>query len=102
MYYPGDNFECTVSVFNEGNSTLQDHPLFMILDVFGEYFFAPGFSNYDHYTSDYPPGETEFVVIPAFNWPTDAGNAQDIKWYAAPGITDLISNLSTWTFGWSD
>ncbi len=108
MFYTGSLCMCTVTVTNDTGGALTDHPLFVILDVYGSYFFAPSFSAYDNYLSDYPSfasGDTEVTVIPEFNWPNGAGSATDIIFYAAitdPGINGLYSNLDTWTFGWTE
>ena len=105
MFHPSENFACNVSVNNTGSTTHVGNPLFVILDLWGDYYFAPGFSDFEYYVNDYPPGEIEVIVIPSLPWPAGAGSADNVSFYAAvtdPGITGLVSNLDMWTFGWSE
>ncbi len=104
-FSPGDTASCSVSVWNAGNSLLKDYPLFVILNVFGSYYFAPGFSEMDYYKWTFFPGLTELTVIPAFTWPDNAGSASNILWYAFltnPEMTALASEIGIFDFGWSE
>jgi hypothetical protein len=99
----GDECYCTVFVCNSGSVTYTDIPIFVILDVYGMYFFAPSFGSFDYYNDPIPPGQTIITVLPAFQWPAGTGTASDIVWYAAmtdPGMTSLHGNLGTFSFGW--
>jgi hypothetical protein len=104
---PGDACWCTVFVFNPGRKqTGQNIPLFAILDVYGEYFFAPDFSSFAHYTiADLQSAEVHtFEVLPEFVWPENAGTASGIAWYAAmtnSQMTELFGSLGYLEFGWS-
>ncbi len=106
-YAPGDSCSCRVSVCNASGNVLSNYPLFVILDVFGTYFFAPSFGSFDHYLGQYPNfpvGETVVTVLPDFSWPDGAGNVSGIIWYAAltdPDIKELFGDMDTWTFGWT-
>ncbi|MBN1355090.1 hypothetical protein JXA40_02355 [bacterium] len=108
MYHRGDLCYCRVTVCNRTGSVISDHPLFVILDIYGSFFFAPSFSDYDNYLTDFfefPEGETVVEVIPAFTWPEGSGTASGILWYAAmtdPAITRLFGEMDTWEFGWSE
>ncbi len=105
FYHAGDNCYCDVSVAT--GQTVSGNPLVVILDVYGSYYFAPSWVNsmygYDYYSQTFnPPGGT-VSVIPAFSWPEGTGSASGIKFYAAitnPSLSQLYSNLSTFTFGW--
>jgi YVTN family beta-propeller protein len=102
-YQPGDSCYCDASVCNAEGSSLNGYPLFVILDVYGFYNFAPSFSDYDYFDQSFPTGETIVNVLPAFTWPQNAGTASGINWYSAmtnPGITDLFGELGMFTFGW--
>ncbi|MBN1552926.1 hypothetical protein JW979_15740 [bacterium] len=99
----GDDCYCDVYVCNADSTTYTDIPLFVILDVYGAYFFAPSFGSYDYYDDPIPPGMTTIPVLPSFPWPSGAGSASNITWFAAmtnPGFTALHGNLGTFTFGW--
>lgn len=102
-YGPGDECYCDLSICNPGSSTYADIPVFVILDVYGLYFFAPSFSDFDYYIRDIVPGISVISVLPSFQWPYGAGSASGIVWYAAltdPDITQLFGELDVFTFGW--
>jgi len=103
MFGPGNPCYCTVYVCNPGQATYENTPVFMVLDVYGLYFFAPSFTNFDNYLYDISPGLITVEVLPPFNWPSGAGSASDIYWYAAmtdPEMTGLLGNMDTFAFGW--
>jgi hypothetical protein len=100
----GDECYCEVYVCNTDETTYTDIPVFVILDVYGMYFFAPSFGDFDYYDDPIPPGLTTINVLPPFTWPDDVGSASGIIWYAAmtnPEITELHGKLGTFTFGWN-
>jgi Right handed beta helix region len=104
-YGPGDNCYCDVIICNPEMETYQDVPVFTVLEVYGEYYFAPSFSEFDFTVMDIDPGETTVSVLPAFVWPSGAGAAAGIMWYAAmtdPGMTVLMGDLGTFMFGWHE
>ncbi len=99
----GDPCSCDVLVCNATGATLTDIPVFVLLDVYGSYFFAPDFSEFAYYLMPLSPGNNPIQVLPTFAWPTGAGAASGIKWYAAmtnPGMTELYGSLDTFEFGW--
>jgi len=107
MYEPGMPCGCEVSVDIGGDGVLSDHPLIVILDVYSAYYFAPSFrSGFDSYLTLYPvfpAGETVITVLDAFQWPSGAGSASGIYWYAGitdPGVIRMRSNVSAFEFGW--
>ncbi len=107
FYHPGDPCECRVEICNPEAYTWPSTPLFVVLDVWGNYYFAPSFSSttLDHYTVDVPPGVTEVSVIEAFSWPENAGSADGVFWYAAmtnKEMTELFGEMGEWSFGWTD
>ncbi len=100
---PGDDCYCDVHVCNPTDETFTDVPIFVILDVYGQYFFAPSFNEFDHYTQDVPPGMFTIHVLPLFSWPPNTGSAEGIVFYAAmtnPEITELFGELDMFEFGW--
>ncbi|MBN1356645.1 hypothetical protein JXA40_10335 [bacterium] len=103
-FTPGDPCACLVTVCNPGPDVYSNVPLFVILDVYGLYFFAPMFSGFDYYTLvNLYPGESEIEVLPEFTWPDGAGSASGILWYAAMtdiGFTRLFGEMDTFAFGW--
>ena len=102
---PGDRVKSEVTVWNPNENTLDDYPLFMILNVFGNFFCAPSFTNFDYIKWSFPSGLTELTVIPEFIWPSGVGSASGIVWYAFlmnPEMTELASEVGVFDFGWSE
>lgn len=101
----GDTVWCRVYVDNFGHSPLTDNALFVILDVFGELFFAPSFAMDADYYGETPfyPGRTVVDVLPEFTWPENTGSASGILWYAAlvsSDFTELFGEMDMFSFGW--
>ncbi len=108
-YQPGHRFYCNANICNNTGSTLFDHPLFVILDIYGQLFFAPSFGpEFDNYLDAYPmfnPGFTHIEVIPEFIWPSGAGFATGIYLYAAltdPDITQIVGDWDIRTINWME
>ncbi len=103
-FTPGDNCFLTASVCNASTADLNGNPLFVILDVYGQYWFAPGWTETpDAYSRNYEPGLTVISVINPFQWPQNTGTAENIFFHAAltdPGITTILGEMSSWRFGW--
>ncbi|HPQ39887.1 MAG TPA: C25 family cysteine peptidase, partial [bacterium] len=107
MYEAGDFFYLDALVTNSGTESLENCPLFVVLDVYGDLFYGPSFSpSFDHYLSMYPvfpPGDTMIHVLPQFNWPGGTGSAEGLHIYGAltdPGMTQLMGEFDMITFGW--
>jgi len=106
-YLPGDTCTCQTIVCNAEETSLLGYPLFVVLELLGNYYFAPSFSDFDHYDPGfgYPVGETTMVVIPEFFWPEGAGTVSEATWYGAltnPELTDIFGEFGTFTFGWGE
>lgn len=114
-FQPGDPCYCRVTVENTSSNNLSGYPLWVILDVYGVFLFAPDFretdapgwpgSSCDYYLKEYEPGSTVVEVIPEFFWPNDSGEASGIYWYAAltdSEIRSVLGNLDSWMFSWSN
>ncbi|MCD4653703.1 TlpA family protein disulfide reductase [bacterium] len=92
-----------VTACNPDQTTYDNVPLFVILDVYGDMYFYPTFSEFAYETISLPPGETEIIVLPDFNWPEGLGETSGINWYAGmtnPEMSDLLGDYDMWTFGW--
>ncbi len=107
MFRAGDPCNCRVSVCNAETHILNGYPLFVILDVFGDYFFAPSFNQiFDDYLEQYPQfaiGETFVTVLPDFAWPDNVNAVNGVIWYAAltdPSMSQIIGEWDQWEFGW--
>jgi hypothetical protein len=99
----GDLCFCKVYICNTSMEAFEQVPVFVVLDVYGTYIFAPDFNSFSHYLMDIPRGKTKLEVIPAFLWPEGAGSANGIKWYAAmtdQSMSSITGELGTFEFGW--
>ena len=80
-----------------------EHPLFVVLDVYGDYFFAPAWNAYGYTFVEVTPGTRTLEIIPPFTWPPDAGTADGLYFYAALtnlARTELFGAYGSWGFGW--
>ncbi len=106
IFSPGDSLYCQVNVCNQEGQTLTGYPLLVLLDVFGQYYFAPSFgSDLDYYSLQYPVGSSTVDILPQFPWPQGAGSADGIVWYAAltdPSISSLFGEMDSLSFGWRE
>ncbi|MBN1878785.1 hypothetical protein JW823_01625 [bacterium] len=107
MFEAGDTCWCRALVCNAGAEPLNGYPLFVILDVYGQLYWAPSFNSvFDNYLMLYPEftvGVTTVQVLPEFSWPTNTGSVSGILWYGAltnPQITDIYGDFSVFSFGW--
>ncbi len=105
LYRPGSICSCSVAVCNPTTISYEDVPLFVILDYFGNLFFAPSYSSFDSYTIYLPAQDLlEIEILPEFIWPDgNFGNVSGVVWYAAmtdPDITELFGEMDFWYFGW--
>ncbi len=102
-FTPGDIAYCDMVVCNPDPVTYERVPVFAVLDVYGQLFFAPTYTDFDYYIMDVTPGEITVRVLAAFVWPENVGTATGIKWYAAMTNEDLSEIFGTWwvfEFGW--
>lgn len=107
FFEAGDPVYLRATVTNQSSMTITGFPLFVLLDVFGEYWAAPSWKpvveGLDYYSLDFPPGETIVDPISEFAWPEGAGSGQGIIFWGAvtnPGITDICGQYDNWQFGW--
>ncbi len=106
-FSPGDDCYCKVKI-TASRVGFIDYPLFVVLDIAENYFFAPTFSGFDYY--DFKgnafaigPKTKEVTVFENITWPSGVGNFDGAMWYAAftnPEMTEIYGGLGTYTFGW--
>jgi len=105
FYETGDVFHLTAEVCNAAPSQLTGHPLFVILDVAGQYWFAPGWGQEVSYINrTYPHGTSVLEIIPEFPWPSATGSASGIIFWGAmtdSAMTSLFGEMSRIEFGFS-
>ena len=109
LFSPGELCSCRAIVCNRESGALDAYPLFVILDVYGNLFFAPSFDPvFDSYLAmypEFPTGVTEVQVLPEFTWPGGAGSADNIYWYGAltdPEISGIFGDWDVYEFGWME
>jgi hypothetical protein len=82
MFQPGDRFLLTWTVGNPAEEITADQ--FIILDVWGRFFFWPGWQEtLDFLRETFPPRSTSEEVILDFEWPDGAGSADGLIFWGA-------------------
>jgi hypothetical protein len=105
FYRPGMTFSLDAVITNGGTNS-QTGPLFVILEVFGTYYFYPSWTHegIDYSTETFAPGENPLTIIPAFTWPdTGQTSVSGLVFYGAvvlPDLSDLWSNLAVLEWGY--
>lgn len=94
IYEAGDTCILSLMLRNPGPTDTVDE--FLILDVFGEYWFWPSFEqDLDFRTKTIPQGFEEFETVLEFVWPSGAGAADGIIFWAAC-LDSGTTNLECW------
>lgn len=100
-FIPGDAFLLTASMTNPCPDPITID-FYLVLDVFGSYYFYPQWNQTLESKSWSIPGNgSDTLTILEFTWPSGAGSAQDIAFYGlgtTPGTYDMASNLDVATF----
>ena len=111
MVHPGETFHVTGYLDNP-DAAMTAVPTFFILDVYGQFWFWPGWKHYappasndiDYRNLDVPAGTTEVIVLPEFVWPeTGSGQADGLWFYGAmldPGMTSIMGQMAARQFGY--
>jgi len=99
-FCPGDIFYLHTEQCNPESA--QYLHLFVILDVYSNFFFAPSWTEFDYYYEVFPNGWSEKVVLD-FVWPEVEGSASGINIYGAftnAAITEILGEFDFVTFGY--
>ncbi|MBN1354764.1 hypothetical protein JXA40_00685 [bacterium] len=79
-------------------------PLFIILDIANQFWFAPSWSmNVDYYLEVIPSDWSDKVIISTFVWPEGAGSNSGIIFWGAltnPEISEIIGQYAMYEFGY--
>jgi FG-GAP-like repeat len=105
-YEPGDTFSLQAVIDNPSpDQTLSQMPLFALMYFGGECFFHPAWGQDAGYSLiDIPPGRQTIEIIEPFDWPSGAGEASGVYFFAALAdqeLTQLFGIYGYWEFGWS-
>lgn len=93
-----------VTVINTTGTPVNNAHLFVVLDVYGSYFFWPSWVAYPPEIDSMPINVPETVLIHAiepFMWPTGAGSASGLFFLGAlldSSITTVYGEIDTWEF----
>ncbi len=105
IYFPGDQFTLNSINRNEFQSSYSVDQ-YIVLEVYGSYFFWPGWrENIDHRSWELPAnyyGEDEIL---SFIWPGQCGSGNGLSFLGAffdQGTSDLICDLSSVEFSFAD
>ncbi|MBN1296826.1 right-handed parallel beta-helix repeat-containing protein, partial [bacterium] len=101
-YHAGRSCFCDVTVNNPGESSLENIFLLVVLDVAGQFYFAPSMTEWDGITLSIPPGESIIRMIPSFTWP-DTGSCGNAQWLAGMFSSDLSTvygDIDVLPFDW--
>jgi len=97
----GDLFKLTRTCYNPGTTLGVDE--YIILDVYGSFWFWPGWSEtIDFKNTVIPSGIEDIIQILEFSWPYVDGTAEDLKFWGAlldEGSLDLlIYDVVNWRY----
>lgn len=106
-FRPGDPCSLTASLCNPGTPQI-DRRLCVVLAVFGEFWFGPGWGHYPDAGIDFyamariETGLTGMVILEEFIWP-DVSDSQDgLRFYGAvldQSMSQLLTPLAEFEFG---
>ncbi len=107
LFFPGDLCRVDIELTNASNDPIESVPVYVLLDIYGEYFFGPSFTDEpDSYLIEIlEPGTLSIEIIPDFIWPSDCGVADSVRWLAAMTTTDrqhILGEIGELEFGWSE
>ncbi|MBN1879658.1 hypothetical protein JW823_06075 [bacterium] len=107
-YSTGYNCWVNVRVCNPGSAPMTGYPLFVVLEAYGLFFFAPGFTQepycFREASAVYPPGLTELPVLQEFMWPVGAGSGT-ATWYAVfleENTVEIFGSIGHRGFFWNE
>lgn len=106
IFFSNDLCFLNVWLCNASDVPLVDSPVFVILDAYGQYYFAPEWgANLSYFVRSIGPGGTLLSVLPEFSWPSGVGSASGLVFYAAitdPEFLHIIGDYDMWEFGWQE
>lgn len=100
LYRANDAFNATCVITNPGAQRTVD--LFILLDVYGTFFFWPAFSSEVSFETQTMAAQDQYelAILPEFAWPTGVGSADGIVFWGALIEQGNLLAYDTETFGW--
>ncbi|MBN2053312.1 hypothetical protein JW905_00230 [bacterium] len=104
-YITGDPCYLIATICNLETYPMEDEKLFVILEAYGMYYFAPAWgTELEWYGDDidFHIGPTLITVLERFDWPVDSGSGAAVFWGALtdPAVTEILAAFDTWEFTW--
>lgn len=102
-FYPNDLCWVDLWITNVTEDVFWKTPVFVVLDLYGSYYFAPSFTDFDYYSWNAFPGRWRLSILDVFTWPEGVGVAEDVCWWAAATDSEfsiLLSEMHSLTFNW--
>ena len=103
VFHAGETCYCRAAIVNPGPDVLNDVKIWVLLEVGGQYFYAPDFSQIPSWMlMNLSPGTDLVEVIPPFSWPDHAG-AFSARFHGAmtdSAVTRIIGTWETLEFDW--
>jgi hypothetical protein len=104
LFSPGDPFQLVVTIKKPDEDSYYNQPLFVLLDVYGEYYFYPSWNTYlDYKLVDVTVFIASFPIL-NFEWPAVTSSADGIAFHAAilnSSMTSVAGNIDSVAFGWT-
>ena len=105
FFTPGSVCSCEMFICNPGPGSIADAPVFAILEIADNYYFAPGFNAFDYYSLNLAEGWSNIIVLDEFVWPDSCGSYAQANWFAAmtdANITRIMGTMDIFSFSWSE
>lgn len=103
LFEAGETFLLQIDVRN-GTTAMIDVQQFMLLDVYGLYFFHPSWgTDADFLNRHFLPGYSEVETILEFVWPANVGSADGLRFwlgYFDPVLQVIVGDINTVEFGY--
>jgi hypothetical protein len=105
-FEPGDYFDLTVTLYNTTPDPISDVPFFVLLDVYGLYFWWPGWTESFQYDMVDLLEPLSIMTILQFTWPAINDSATGVLFHTAMTTPDMSALLSEdsydfASFGWA-
>ncbi len=104
VFRPGEPFLLGVTIENLNRLPYYNQPFFVLLDVYGSYYFYPSWTHELDFMYIDITQWIKTVPILYFDWPEVNDSADGIAFHAAilnSDLTSVIGNIDTVTFGWT-
>jgi hypothetical protein len=104
MFLPGQRCYLDINIDNTG-SGIYNAILVLVLDAYGDIFFWPSWDRFwDRDFIRIPAGSSIQPILPVFFWPDNTGAADGLFFHTGimdTAMTELLSNVDSFGFGWS-